>query len=134
MIKVLFFLLGCSSQLVWAERYGTSTVQASFKVIPEQRTERDEFGNAIGGIRVPELEAPIASYRGERTGGLGNPNWLSGETKPFDESVLNKLYPRENDRATRWNQAVDQLVKQGLVLPEDVQSLRSRGFSSDPFA
>ena len=100
----------------------------------ESPIERDEFGNAIGGIRVPELEAPIASYRGERTGGLGNPNWLSGETKPFDELALNKLYPRENDRATRWNQAVDQLVKQGLVLPEDVQSLRSRGFSSDPFA
>ena len=100
----------------------------------ENPIERDEFGNAIGGIRVPELEAPIASYRGERTGGLGNPNWLSGETKPFDESLLSKLYSRENDRATRWNQAVDQLVKKGLVLPEDVQSLRSRGFSSDPFA
>ena len=100
----------------------------------ENPIERDEFGNAIGGIRVPELEAPIASYRGERTGGLGNPNWLSGETKPFDESLLNKLYPRENDRAKRWNQAVEKLVEQGLVLPEDVQSLRARGSLSDPFA
>ena len=100
----------------------------------ENPIDRDEFGNAIGGIRVPELEAPIASYRGERTGGLGNPNWLSGETKPFDESLLNKLYPREKDRAKRWNQAVDKLVKQGLVLPEDEQSLRARGSLSDPFA
>ena len=100
----------------------------------ENPIDRDEFGNAIGGIRVPELEAPIASYRGERTGGLSNPNWLSGETKPFDESLLNKLYPREKDRAKRWNQAVDKLVKQGLVLPEDEQSLRARGSLSDPFA
>ena len=85
--------------------------------------ERDEHGNVKGGIRVPELEAPVASYRGER-GSIADPSWLSGQTLPFSAAKIAELYP--NGRAPAWNAAVDRLKVQGLVLPEDEASVRAR--------
>jgi hypothetical protein len=53
--------------------------------------ERDVYGNAKGGVRLPELVVPIARYQGldERQGGGG----LSGLTEPFGFDILSKLYP-----------------------------------------
>ena len=99
----------------------------------ESPIDRDKQGNAKGGIRVPELEAPIARYRGERGDGLADPNWLSGETHALDPSVVNKLYPAPDSRLRRWNKAVDDLVEKELVLPEDLGALRSHGQKMDPF-
>ena len=101
---------------------------------PNSPIERDRFGNAKGGIRVPELEAPIASYRGERGDNLATQNWLSGETKALSPSQLAELYPGFDSRIRRWNKAVDDLVKKGLVLSEDETGLRLHGKKNDPFA
>ena len=100
---------------------------------PKSPIERDSYGNAKGGIRVPELEAPIASYRGERGDGLENVNWLQGETHPLETSQLSDLYPDADSRIKGWNSAVDNLVDKRLVLPEDEPSLRSHGNKIDPF-
>ena len=95
-------------------------------------TKRDDLGNALGGIRTPELEAPIASYRGERSEDLSKPNWLDGMTIPLEESELTRRYPSANARIERWHRAVDHLIEKGLVLPEDVDALRQRGGASHP--
>ena len=95
--------------------------------------ERDDLGNALGGIRTPELEAPVASYRGERSEDLSNPNWLDGMTIPLEESELTRRYPNANDRIERWHKAVDHLIEKGLVLPEDAEALRRRGNNSHPY-
>ena len=86
-------------------------------------TERDEYGNAQGGIRVPELEAPVASYRGERNS-IEDPAWLSGKTVPFSDAKIAELYP--TGRAAAWNLAVDRLRALELVLPEDEATVRAR--------
>lgn len=95
--------------------------------------ERDDLGNALGGIRTPELEAPIASYRGERSEDLSKPNWLDGMTIPLEESELTRRYPNANARIERWHKAVDHLIEKGLVLPEDVEALRRRGNDGHPY-
>ena len=84
---------------------------------------RDGRGNVTGGIRVPELEAPIATHRGER-GDMTNPAWLEGIVEPFDAEKLNELYP--DGRNAQWQRAVDRLVAQGVVLEEDEAPLRTR--------
>lgn len=84
---------------------------------------RDSHGNVLGGIRVPELEAPVASFRGERES-LGNPAWLQGVTTPFNAEKVTALYPQ--GRQAAWHKAVDALVTAGAVLPEDEASLRTR--------
>ena len=84
---------------------------------------RDQQGNVLGGVRVPELEAPVASYRGER-GDLSDPAWLQGVTEPFSREKVAKLYPQGRDRL--WQEAVDRLAEKGAVLAEDESALRSR--------
>jgi hypothetical protein len=86
---------------------------------------RDTHGNVLGGIRVPELEAPIASHLGERiTLGLPNPSWLQGVATPFSTEKVASLYPQ--GRQVAWNRAVDALTATGAVVPEDEAALRAR--------
>ena len=65
---------------------------------------RDSFGNAKGGIRIPELEAPTAKLDGQRndvaqqTPGGQNFCFLYGHTVPFDEATLKSLYPTHEAR------------------------------------
>jgi hypothetical protein len=52
---------------------------------------RDHFGNATGGVRLPDLEVPTASYDG---GGFGaGTTGLGGQTTPFSAELLKQLYP-----------------------------------------
>ena len=96
---------------------------------PSNPIVRDELGNAVGGLRVPELEAPVATYRGER-GDLSNPGWLQGSTTPLSTQQIAQLYPRGDPRTRAWNAAVDRLAVAGLVLPEDIDRVRARGAAS----
>jgi len=86
--------------------------------------ERDRFGNALGGIRLPQIRVPTAQY-----GPVGTPEALRcdlrGFTIPFDDEVLASLYP---DRATyerRVAAAIGDARSAGFVLGSDVPLLRS---------
>src|SRR5262249_27663963 len=52
---------------------------------------RDELGNAIGGIRLPEIAVPTAEHRGMSFGTGRAP--LYGASRPFTEEKLLQLYP-----------------------------------------
>jgi hypothetical protein len=79
---------------------------------------RDEFGNAVGGLRVPWLEAPRAQYLPRCACGP-----TLGEMVPFDDERLRRLYPEPEDHACRWRRAVRRLVEDRLLLPEDADAL-----------
>lgn len=87
---------------------------------------RDEHGNAIGGIRLPELEAPLAEYHGrdDTAEGLGT---LYGWARPFPIDELRRLYPSAEAYVKVWEEAVDHLVATGALRPEDAPDYRSRG-------
>ena len=61
---------------------------------------RDEHGNATGGIRLPDLEAPLGTHVGQspRDGFVQ----LMGTSTPFPPEKVRALYP---DQAT-WFAAV----------------------------
>jgi hypothetical protein len=56
---------------------------------------RDERGLAKGGIRLPEIEAPIALNAGANSGATFCV--LYGTNQPFDAATLQELYPRRRD-------------------------------------
>ena len=85
---------------------------------------RDELGNAVGGIRLPEMAAPTAEHRG-MSFGTGNAP-LFGASRPFPEDVLRRMYPTRDDFERKWESAVDDLVFSGAVLPEDVPAMKAR--------
>jgi hypothetical protein len=79
---------------------------------------RDEFANAVGGLRVPWLEAPRAQYLPRCACGP-----TMGEVVPFDAERLRRLYPGPEDHAARWRRAVQRLVEDRLLLAEDAAAL-----------
>jgi hypothetical protein len=73
---------------------------------------RDTNGNAVGGVRLPELEAPIASYRGmDERGSIG------GRTIPFTPEQLRKLYPTHEDYVRKVTTAAKAAEEAGVILP-----------------
>ncbi|GAA4860397.1 alpha/beta hydrolase domain-containing protein [Paenibacillus vulneris] len=71
----------------------------------------DPFGNALGGIRLPELEVPIARYAVSPFYGLG------GYTIPFTTEELKKLYPTHDDYVAKVTAAAESAEKAGIILP-----------------
>lgn len=74
--------------------------------------DRDANGLAIGGIRYPFVEVPIAYNSAE-----GCP--LFGQYAPWSRAKILSLYPTEEDYVTQVDAVVDARVAEGLLLPED---------------
>jgi hypothetical protein len=100
--------------------------QPRIKMIPGPPVtiERDQRGNACGGIRLPELEAPVGEHRGLSFGTGRAP--LFGASRRFSDDVLRDLYPNRDVFEDRWCHAVENLLRSGAVLPEDVASMTAR--------
>jgi hypothetical protein len=86
--------------------------------------ERDEFGNARGGIRLPQLETPTATLSGEPGGGPGFCS-LFGFTAAFDAARLASLYPTQDDYIAKFEQATDRAVRQGFILAADAKAAKT---------
>ncbi|MDR1409714.1 MAG: hypothetical protein LBJ12_05535 [Oscillospiraceae bacterium] len=72
----------------------------------------DEYKNAKGGVRLPELEVPTARYSVNMlTSGLG------GYRIPFTEEELLKLYPTHQDYVDKVTAAARAAEAAGLILP-----------------
>ena len=93
---------------------------------------RDRFGNACGGIRLPQLEAPTATLDGRANapagsgneGGVRNFCFLFGHTVPFDPATLASLYPTHEEFVSRFGAAVDRLVQDGFLLQAEADAAR----------
>jgi hypothetical protein len=82
----------------------------------------DAFGNGLGGVRSPQVDAPIAAL-----GGIGQGPafcFLFGTTVPLSASQLASLYPNHGQFVSAWNQATQNDVKAGYILPADATELK----------
>lgn len=80
--------------------------------------ERDEFGNVVGGLRLPPIDVPVATY-------VACGVVVSG-TYVFDIATLRRLYPTRADYVAKMQHATDAAVTAGYLLPEDAADLMSR--------
>lgn len=80
---------------------------------------RDGYYNALGGIRYPPIDVPVASYVSDTCG-------LGGFTAPFSEAQLLALYPTHADYFCRMQAATRQSLLAGYLLPEDADDLMAR--------
>jgi hypothetical protein len=87
--------------------------------------KRDEVGNALGGVRLPEVVAPLAVHSG--TNSLGPASALLGETRPLPAEEVKARYVDLASFLKTWDAAVDDLSALGLVLPATVQMVKDRG-------
>lgn len=80
--------------------------------------ELDAAGNVLGGIRTPEVAAPV----GRHTAGLLK---LLGSTELFDEEKMLALHGSREAFIASWNDAVDKLVAASLILPGEDADIRA---------
>ena len=79
---------------------------------------RDEHGNAVGGVRLPELAAPIAEYHGRDeafTGAL----MIYGWARPFPRDELRDLYASREAYADAYRRGTDELIAAGGLRSEE---------------
>ena len=79
---------------------------------------RDSYGNAIGGIRLPEMQVPTALNTGTNTGPALC--FLDGTYIPFTPDMLSQLYPTHHDYVSQFAAAAIALYKQGFLLRTDM--------------
>jgi hypothetical protein len=91
---------------------------------------RDEYGNALGGIRLPELEAPTATLSGAASPGSPGFCILFGSTTPFDGARLARLYPDHDTYVAKYSAAVDRLLAAGFMLAPDAEDAKSAARAS----
>lgn len=87
---------------------------------------RDAHGNAMGGVRLPELQVPIASYRGQ-----GTKHFLAGETHPFATDELKRLYPNHMDYVDRVTTAAKAALAAGVILPARAEEYAAQARAAD---
>jgi Alpha/beta hydrolase domain len=88
----------------------------------------DANGNTIGGVRSPQVDAPIASL-----GGIGNsPAFctLFGTTVPFTPSQITGLYPSHLAFVFRWDLSTIKDLFSGYLVPADAVELMNSAASS----
>jgi hypothetical protein len=94
---------------------------------------RDANGNVRGGVRSPQVDAPIAKLGGVGNGGTGPVGkfcGLFGTTVPFKASRIHTLYPNHSQFVTRWDQAAQKAYKGGFLRRRDVIELQNAAASS----
>jgi hypothetical protein len=80
------------------------------------QTSRDRYGNAIGGVRLPAIEAPIA-HLVIATRARMRAEGLRGQyTIPFSTAYLKQLYPTHNDYVIKVTEAVNKAKAAGVML------------------
>lgn len=94
------------------------------------RFPRDGHGNAIGGIRWPDLEAPLATHAAERLGDDGT-SLLRGSSTPFSSETIKALYPDRSAWLAKYGAAVDRLVEAGVIVPDDGATMLARAQSRE---
>jgi hypothetical protein len=97
---------------------------------------RDSFGNARGGIRLPELEAPTAKVDGARndvadqSAGAQNFCFLFGHTVLFDRDTLAGLYPTHDAFVRKFSTAVAALERDGYWLTAEADQAKQAAAQS----
>jgi len=111
---------------------------------PVRVPQADADGNDLDGVRMPEIAVPLATYTGWnlRSAAIGAPDQrvsFEGSYLPFPRTAAERQktgdprksiaerYRDREDYLTRYGHAIDELVKERWILPEDRETLRQRG-------
>ena len=79
----------------------------------------DEYGNTLGGIRLPPIDVPVARY-------VSTTCQLGGITIPFSDQQIQDLYGTHAAYYARMAERSNAAVAAGWLLPEDAVDLMRR--------
>ncbi len=84
---------------------------------------RDADGNAIGGVRPPEIQVPLGTYLESNQG----PGFcgLFGGFASFDEATIRERYRNHGGYINRYTRAINSSIAERFLLREDARTLRT---------
>jgi hypothetical protein len=81
---------------------------------------RDGDQNALGGVRLPDLDVPVASYAPNNSGGnVPGACLLLGTTTPLTPERIRQRYPDHATYVAEYTAAADRALRAGYLLPPD---------------
>lgn len=89
---------------------------------------RDEHGNALGGVRSPDVDVPISTLSGDAPvgGASGFFCFIFGSTTPIAPDKLRSLYPTHEDYVQKVMKSAAATQAAGFVLEPEAM-----GFVAD---
>jgi hypothetical protein len=90
----------------------------------------DAHGNALGGIRTPAVDAPVATLTGTPPGGTSF-CFLFGTTTAFTPAQIAALYPSHRKFVAAWTRATNSARAAGFLVAPDARELISAAVHSD---
>jgi len=99
--------------------------------------KKDANGNALGGLRLAEIDVPVAKYghANSTTGSLAFLDLFAcvagGNTNAFAASKLLSLYPTHADYVNKYRAAADATQAKGYIRPADHDNAMARAQSAD---
>lgn len=90
----------------------------------------DTNGNALGGIRTPAVDVPVATLTGKSTDGTSF-CFLFGSTEPFTPDQLEALYPDHRGFVSAWVRATRSARAAGFLVAADARELIAAARQSD---
>ena len=90
---------------------------------PKKKLERDPDGNALGGLRLPFINVPVAAYDGEAC-------IEAGTTIPFTPAHLQQLYPTHATYVRMMLDATNNAVAQRYLICQDAQTVMRKASES----
>ena len=106
-------------------RDGTAPVSAERIELQGNVIVRDANGNALGGVRLPTIDVPVAEYQGSNkfAGQGANFCFLLGSEVVFSEEKLKTLYPTPDSYLQKLSHATETAVTKGILEREDAAEL-----------
>jgi hypothetical protein len=122
---------GAYANLVrWAREGVRPPTARGIAIGPDMEIRRDRFGNALGGLRMPYIEAPIAAHTGYLSaGGFGG---VTGAKKPFSRDTLATLYPTHAVYVSRISGETDRLLAGRWISAEDAAAMKAAADAAAP--
>ncbi|MEV6626714.1 alpha/beta hydrolase domain-containing protein [Amycolatopsis sp. NPDC051106] len=88
---------------------------------------RDADQNALGGVRLPDLDVPVAAYAPNNSGGnVAGACLLLGTTTPLSAARIRQLYPDHATYVAKFTAAADRALRAGYLLPADREEAVAR--------
>jgi hypothetical protein len=110
-----------ASKLMPLEPTTDADVLGAPKHLPKavvQRPRRDGDGNVLGGVRLPDMEAPLGVHAAQQEPKSFSCA-LAGAFLPFTAAQIAARYKTRDDYVDKVRSAARALQQEGLLLPED---------------
>ncbi len=117
---------------LWSREGARPPQAAPIAVGADHEVVRDAQGNAVGGVRMPYVEAPLFTHTGFlAAGGMGG---ITGSKQPLPAETLRAIYPDNAAYFAHFDVATNRLLAGRFISQQDAAALKAAARAAPPYA